>query len=105
MSDFVFFLKLFGLTLVLVLAMQIQVGEISIEEHAMSWVQSSTITSPLNGVAHGGAKLFRDASSRIYATIARKPRTYKKEESKASSFRWDWIHRRKAQEAEKADLD
>lgn len=105
MSEFVFFLKLFGLTIALVLVMQIQVGEVSLEDHAMSFVQSSSITSPLNAVAHGGAKMFRDASSRIHAAIVHKPQKYKKEEAKASSFRWDWLHRRKPEAAEEADRD
>lgn len=103
MSDFVFFLKLSGLTLALVLVMQIQVGETSIEDHAMSWVQSSTITSPLNAIAHGGAKMFRDGTSMVHSAIVRKPQKYKKEEAKASSFRWDWIHRRKPAAAEESD--
>lgn len=65
MSDIWFFLKTFVLTVAIVIAMQIQVGGRSIENHALSWVQSSVVASPLNGVAQGAAKMIRDAATAV----------------------------------------
>ena len=41
MMDFFFFVKTFVLTIAIVLVMQIQVGQSTLETHAMGWVQSS----------------------------------------------------------------
>lgn len=98
MNDFVFFLKLFGLTIVMVLLMQIQVGEQTIETHAMGWVQTSILVHPLNSVAHGGAKLVRDISHSVHGAIERNTTAkHKKEQEKEqekkgkSPFRWKFL--------------
>lgn len=92
MMDFLFFVKTFALTLVIVLVMQIQVGNKSIENHALGFVQSSTVVSPLNSVAAGGAKLIRDTTRAISASIrGRNNQTTKpKKEDGKSSFKWLW---------------
>lgn len=87
--DFLFFSKTFLLTLAIVVLMQIQVGERSIESHAMSWVQTSAIVSPLNNVAQGGAKAFRDFTHYISNQINGGDKKDKKEERR-SSFRWNF---------------
>jgi hypothetical protein len=95
MSDLIFFIKLFCLTVALVLVMQIQVGERSLESHAMGWVQTSALVAPLNTVAQGAAKAARDLSSTIHASIEKNTGKKKKEAApKASSFRW--FHHQKA---------
>lgn len=68
-NDFMFFFKTFTLTVVLVLAMQLQVGEKTIENHAMSAVQSSAVVQPLNGVAKGAAKLAKDCGQKISSLV------------------------------------
>lgn len=65
MTDMMFFVKTFLLTVVLVLAMQLRVGRHTIEHHAMSFVQSSAIVAPLNGVANGAAKMVRDITDHV----------------------------------------
>lgn len=60
MSEALFCIKTFVLTIAIVIAMQIQVGERTIEDHALSWVQTSPVVRPLNGVARGAAKLAQD---------------------------------------------
>jgi hypothetical protein len=90
MSDIVFFVKLFCLTVALVLVMQIQVGDASLETHAMSWIQSSLLVAPLNKVARGGAKMVRDLSLAVHSSIDKNTGKKKKEvpQAKVSSFHW-----------------
>ena len=90
MIDFLFFVKTFCLTIALVLAMQVEVGNKTIENHAMSWMQSSMIVTPLNTVARGGAKLARDLTGYVSGKVKNNTKNVdnKKEEKKSSSFRW-----------------
>lgn len=59
MSHIGFVLKIFVLTVVIVLLMQIKVGEQTVENHAHSFLKTSSILAPLNEIAQGGAALFR----------------------------------------------
>lgn len=89
--DILFFAKTFALTIAIVLVMQIEVGSRSLENHAMSWVQTSSITAPLHGVARGGSRLVRDVSSKVSNAIFDNVDKNKKEDSRLkreSSFRW-----------------
>ena len=92
MMDFFFFVKTFALTVLIVLLMQIQVGGKSVESHALGWVQSSAVVSPLNSVAGGGAKLVRDVTRAVSASLRGKNNqaTKAKKDDKKSSFRWLW---------------
>lgn len=83
MMDILFFVKTFLLTIAIVLVMQIQVGEKSLETHAMSFVQSSAVVAPLNGVAKGAAKMVRDLTETISISVHRNSK--KKKEEKVSS--------------------
>ncbi len=85
MMDFLFFVKTCAATIALVLLMQIQVGSASIEHHAMSFMQSSTVVSPLNTVARGAAKMVRDLTQNISARVKQNTKKTKKEEPKSSS--------------------
>jgi hypothetical protein len=60
MSELFFCLKTFVLTIAIVLALQLQVGERTLESHAMMFMQSSAVVTPLNNVARGAAKMFED---------------------------------------------
>lgn len=60
MSEIFFCIKSLVLTVALVLVLQVQVGDRTLENHAMAWVYTSQVTAPLNGVARGAAKLIRD---------------------------------------------
>lgn len=89
MSELFFVVKLFLLTVAIVLVMQIQVGDRSLESHAMNWVQSSTLVEPMNAAARGGAKLVRDLTRSIEARVNKNTGKHGKEEKKSSSsFRW-----------------
>lgn len=80
MNDVIFFLKTFVLTVAIVLVMQIEVGHRSIEGHAMSWVQSSAIVSPLNTVARSAGKMVHDGFDSISKAVKSKFSKKKKEE-------------------------
>lgn len=85
MMDFLFFVKTFLLTVAVVVMMQIKVSEKSIESHAMSWVQSSAVVAPLNGVAKGAAKMARDLTAMISAKIKSNTKKQKRLEETASA--------------------
>ncbi|MGE4133197.1 MAG: hypothetical protein AB7F86_16260 [Bdellovibrionales bacterium] len=69
MSDVLFFLRILVFTIGLVLLMQIQVGDHSIEQRAQAWVRSSNVVEPLNGVAKGASKLLHEAKQKIKQKI------------------------------------
>jgi len=85
MMDFLFFVKTFILTVAAVVVMQIEVGGKSVESHAMSWVQSSAVVAPLNGVAKGAAKMARDLTATISAKIKKNTKQQKRLEETASA--------------------
>jgi hypothetical protein len=96
MSDFLFFIKLFFLTVAVVLVMQIQIGNRSLESHAIGWVQTSSVTMPLNAAAEGGAKIINDFIQHVHSAIAKntgREHGQRKKEEKAkahsSSFHWN----------------
>ena len=90
MIDFLFFVKTFILTVAIVLVMQIQVGDHSLENHTMGWVQSSAVAGPLNTVARGAAKLVHDITAKVWQGVHHNVGKNKKEETHgwASSFSW-----------------
>ncbi len=91
MIDFMFFVKTFLLTLVVVLAMQVRIGERSVEQHAVSFVQSSAVTMPLNQAAGGAAKLVKDLTQKISNSIHKnvaKKKPEAEDDKKKSTFRW-----------------
>ncbi len=65
MNDVIFFFKMLVLTVAIVIASQIQVGQKSLESHAMTWVQSSSLVRPLNGTVQGGAKLIKEGKEKL----------------------------------------
>lgn len=69
MSDIFFFVKTFVLTVAIIVLMQIEVGQRSIESHALSWIHTSPIIAPLNGAAKGASKLIRDTYDSIQKKI------------------------------------
>ena len=91
MMDIFFFIKTFILTIAIVLVMQVQVGDRSIETQAMSWVHSSGVGSPLGDVARGASRMTHDLSRKITGLISNHVEKDKKEDKRIkreSSFRW-----------------
>jgi hypothetical protein len=93
MIDFMFFVKTVLLTVALVLLLQIQVDDHTIEAHALGWVQSSTIAKPMNLAAHGAAKMINDLAEKVWTGVHHNVgKKHKKDEvhpeSEHSSFFW-----------------
>ena len=66
MGDIFFIMKSFLLTIFLVILLQVRVGGRTIEDRAMTWIETSSITRPLHRVVAGGATFIRD----IWASIS-----------------------------------
>lgn len=69
MMDLLFFIKTVAITLLLIVALQIKVGPSSIENHAVTFFQGSTISQPLTEVAQGGAKIIREMVLSLHEKI------------------------------------
>lgn len=54
MKDILFLLKMLGLTAVLVLAMQIHIGEETAESHFHQWLRTSSVVDFLQSAVDGG---------------------------------------------------
>lgn len=65
MRELFFFVKSLILTVIVVMLMQIEVGDNTVEQKAMMWIESSPIVSPLREAAEGGAKLVRQGWKQV----------------------------------------
>ncbi len=74
MADILFVVKSFLATFILVVLMQIQVSNQTIESHMHQWIRSSEAVSSLRGVAQGAAKIldqgYRASVNAVSRTIA-----------------------------------
>ena len=70
MADFFFVIKTFLFTLAIVVLMQIQVGEYTIEERSHAWIQESAIHRTLGKVALGAATVLKDSAQQVQGWIA-----------------------------------
>lgn len=68
MTEIKFVGKTLLLTIVIVVILQIQMGDRTLESRAIQFVQSSQVVEPLNAAARGAVKAVRD----LTATIKRK---------------------------------
>jgi len=60
MSDLFHIAKSIILTLVIVVILQIKVGEFTLEQSVVHWAQQSSIITPVQQVADGGLKVLRE---------------------------------------------
>ena len=92
MMDFMFFVKTLVVCLLITLAMQVKINELTLENHVHQFVTSSAVAQPIQNSAHGGAKLIKDITQSIYAKINKNVKPKKEGEpgaTKASAFRWN----------------
>lgn len=92
MIDIMYFVKTLAITVAIVLVMQLQVGNHSIENHTLSFVQSSVMTTPLHSVARGAAKVTHDISHEVANLIHHNVNKNKKDDSRLKSespFPWN----------------
>ena len=73
MSEFMFVVKSLILTLVLVVFMQVKVGDGSLESYSQWWLQKSSVSIYVQSVAAGGAlalkNLFFSVKSGVTGTV------------------------------------
>lgn len=60
MGELFFTVKTFILTGAIILCLQIEIGESTLEEKAEDWVRTSPVTKSLNKVARGAAQAVRE---------------------------------------------
>ena len=66
MGEFMFVVKTFIFTLILVVIMQIKIGGFTIEEHSLDWLHESSVVRELQEVAQGAIR----ASKSGYKTVS-----------------------------------
>lgn len=73
MSELFFVVKSLFLTVILVVAMQVKVGEASLEQYSQHWLQKSSVSIYIQSVAAGGAlalkNLFFNVKSSVTGTV------------------------------------
>ncbi len=65
MSEFMFVVKCFVFTAILVVMMQLRVGGASIESYSFHWLRKSTVSLYIQSVAAGGAMALRSLGSTV----------------------------------------
>lgn len=65
----IFFIKSLLFTFLLVILLQIRVGDFTLEERATLWAQKSVLIQPLELVAQGATKVVRDSWRRVTGNI------------------------------------
>lgn len=61
MGDIFFGLRMFAITLAMVVALQIKVGDETIERISLAWIGSSSVVASLRDVSNGGIKALSQA--------------------------------------------
>lgn len=75
MFNFLFILKTFALSVLLLILLQVEVASVSMETRAMRFVRGSSIVEPLRNVSQGGAKLLSEGASFVsdkFSALVRK---------------------------------
>ena len=69
MSELFFIIKSFVLTILIVILMQVKVGETTIEEKTLMWIESSPVVLPLQEVVEGGVKVARETWKTVFGNL------------------------------------
>ena len=69
MADILFVLKSFLVTFILVVVMQIQVGNNTIESHLQGWIRGSVVVQSLRDIAHGAVKVISQGYQSTVSTL------------------------------------
>lgn len=87
MFDFFFFVKSILVAILLVALLQIKVGDSTLETRTTNFIQASGVIMPLQSVADGGVKAFRDSVNWVAREINTRWRGT-----------WPWSKERKVEE-------
>ena len=106
MIDLYFFLKCLVMTVVLILLLQIKIGDRTLEDKALIYFRGSEFSEPLDKIAKGGAKVvqssLRSLKSKIKSGLSDEEESQKLEgqssaknsedssKKKSSGFRFNW---------------
>ena len=66
MFDIIHFVKYLVMTFLIVLLMQIKIGENTFEQKAHAFIQTSSVTEPLRQVADGGERILRQSWRKLW---------------------------------------
>jgi ABC-type sulfate transport system permease component len=69
MSELMFVLKSFIITVVLIVALQVKVGNSSLESYSQWWLQKSSVSIYIQSVAAGGALALKNLVFGVKSTI------------------------------------
>lgn len=69
MSELIFVLKSFIVTVVLIVAMQVKVGDSSLESYSQWWLQKSSVSIYIQSVAAGGALALKNFATGVKSTV------------------------------------
>ncbi|MDC0980310.1 hypothetical protein OAQ84_01100 [Bdellovibrionales bacterium] len=69
MGDLYFLIKTLIGTFVVVVLLQIKIGEGTVERHVMGWIHQSEMTAPIQEAAHGGVIAIRELWKKIVSGV------------------------------------
>jgi len=87
MGEIIYVLKIFGVTLALILIFQIRVGPQTIEHHATVFIQESWFAEKVHEAAQGTIKALRDGSASLGHKISHLFTKNGKQETRADKFK------------------
>jgi hypothetical protein len=64
-GDLFFVIKSFLFTIVVVVLLQIRIGSMTLENHALKWIHNSSVVENLQGVAAGAVKAAHEATHKL----------------------------------------
>lgn len=88
MGEIIYVLKIFGITLVLILIFQIRIGPQTIEHHATTFIQESWFAEKVHEAAQGTIKALRDGSTTVGHKISHLFSKSAKAETRADKFKF-----------------
>ena len=72
MGEMFFIAKSLVITVVVIVVMQVKVGETTIEQKTLHWIESSPVVLPVQEVALGGVKVVRETWKKIFGNLNNK---------------------------------
>jgi hypothetical protein len=93
MLDFFFFVKTFILTLIVVLVLQVEIGNKTAETYVHDWMVGSVAAGWIGHAARGGSHFLKDAAfkmtQKMHEHIGMKEKK-ESSETRSSHFHWGW---------------
>lgn len=71
-GDILFFIKCLVMTFIVVILLQVKIGNMTLEERTKNWAAESSLVAPLEDVAKGGVKGIREAWKSLTGNFSKK---------------------------------